>query len=111
MTDNSPITEDHRWYTNTKKTFIWVIDTDETNMDVWTLLFQLRQSKTSEEVLIQKTHTDMVVDKTAKTITLVMQASDTVDLEPGTYAYGLKRTDDPDMLAESTAVLQQGAVH
>ena len=111
MTDISPITEDHRWYTGTKKTFIWVIDTDEADMDTWTILFQLRQSRTAEDVFIEKTTNNATIDKVAKTITLVMEAADTVSMEPGTYAYGLKRVDVPDMLAEADAVLLQAAVH
>lgn len=113
MADEANITEAHNWFTNTKKVIQFQITTGA-DPTAWELVWELRKSHTEDAYLIHKeTGTGLTIDGPNKLVSLTIDAADTADLEPGTYAHALKRTDSvqPTMLSRGTAVLQQAAVH
>lgn len=113
MTDYSPITKDHNWFTGAKKIFQFKIDTTD-DITGWSLVWELRKSPTEDTFMIHKTETDgLQVDNPTKTVTLTVNAADTDDLEPGEYSHGLKRdtAGSETILSQGEAVLQQAASH
>lgn len=114
MAKNSPITEEHHWFTNEKKVFQFVLE-GESDISSWTIEWVFRKAAEEDSYLIRKDTTSGVVvtDGPNRILQVTVNAVDTADLEPVIGAHALRRIDANNelLLSYGDAMLQQAAAH
>jgi hypothetical protein len=114
-TVDQPITEDKEVFVGEDKDLRWSIKDDAggaKDISGWTFLFQLRLRRSSADLILGKAGS--IEGSPALGIAKVLIAStDLDDVKPGTYFYGLARTNAGawDVVAEGEFVLRKAAVH
>lgn len=115
----SPITKDDGWFIGEHKVLQFVIyQEDETTVEdisTFHLKWEMRIDEQEPVALIAKTSaTDggvNITDGQGGTCQVVIEATDTENLDPGTFAHALMRTDEDEetVLSYGPAVLQLAA--
>lgn len=112
MAENSPITEDHQWFTGQDITFGFTIE-GSGSIAGYEMEWVFRQHSDEEEAILHKTMADgvSIVDANARTVAVVIAADDTRELDPVTGHHALKRINSGEErpLAYGSAMLQRVA--